>query len=425
MIRIFFRWVFTGFLLMGLLSTSAWAGGIGLYEIGTPDVGLASAGYAARAQDAATVATNPAGMTRLEKSEFMGGFQALYGDVGFSPNANTTVAGGDGGTSVGFLPGASAFYVHNMSEDLRLGIGLFSNFGLAYEYDSGWVGRYYTTKGALVGLSFMPTIAYRINEQFSVGGGINCMYGIFSSEAAVNNLGPNAEDGRLKVEDETFGFGANIGLLYELSEATRFGVTYSSEVDLDFDDVPEFKNVGPLMTAALNRAGLIDNSLNLDFTVPQMVMTSFYHAVDQKTAILGNVGWQDWSEFGKIGIQIDSEDPTSLTANRDYDDTWHAALGFQHRCCDPWLLSFGIAYDSSMMDSGNRTPDTPVSDAWRYGAGANFQYSENVDLGVGYTLMWLGGMNMDQERGLLSGRLSGKYKNSAIHFLACNIRWVF
>ncbi len=419
------QYFFMAFLLFILVTPSVWAGGIGLYEIGTPDVGLASAGYAARAQDAATVATNPAGMTRLEKSEFMGGFQALYGDIKFSPNADTSVSGGDGGTSVGFLPGASAFYVHNMSDDVRLGIGLFSNFGLAYEYDSGWSGRYYTTEGVLLGVSILPTVAYRINDQFSVGAGINCMYGMFESKAAVNNLGPNADDGRLKVENEDFGFGGNVGLLYELSEATRFGVTYSSEVDLEFDDVPEFKNVGPLMTAALNRAGLIDNRLNLDFTVPQMIMTSFYHAVDQKTAILGNVGWQDWSEFGKIGVQIDSEDPTSLTANREYDDTWHAALGMQHRCSDPWLLSFGIAYDSSMMDSEDRTPDLPVSDAWRYGAGATYKYSEAVDLGVGYTLMWLGDMSMDQKRGLLSGRVAGKYKHSVIHFLACNIRWTF
>ena len=42
-----------------------------LYEIGTPDLGLAAAGYAARAQDAATVLTNPAGMTRLDKSQLL------------------------------------------------------------------------------------------------------------------------------------------------------------------------------------------------------------------------------------------------------------------------------------------------------------------------------------------------------------------
>ena len=57
----------------GVFATAAWliapaasAGGLFLYEIGTADVGLASAGYTARAQDASTAFTNPAGMTRLE-----------------------------------------------------------------------------------------------------------------------------------------------------------------------------------------------------------------------------------------------------------------------------------------------------------------------------------------------------------------------
>jgi long-subunit fatty acid transport protein len=46
------------------LSPAASAGGILMYEVGTADVGLAAAGYAARAQDTSTVLTNPAGMTR-------------------------------------------------------------------------------------------------------------------------------------------------------------------------------------------------------------------------------------------------------------------------------------------------------------------------------------------------------------------------
>ncbi len=56
---------------------SAYASGAILYELGTPDVGLASAGYAARAQDASTLFKNPAGMSLLEKSELQIGLQAL------------------------------------------------------------------------------------------------------------------------------------------------------------------------------------------------------------------------------------------------------------------------------------------------------------------------------------------------------------
>ena len=54
------------------------AGGLFLTEFGTEDVALASAGWAARAQDASTLYKNPAGMSRLEGNQFQGGLQALY-----------------------------------------------------------------------------------------------------------------------------------------------------------------------------------------------------------------------------------------------------------------------------------------------------------------------------------------------------------
>ena len=79
-----------------LAGAPASAGGLLLYEIGTEDVGLASAGYTARAQDASTVFTNPAGMTRLEGSQFTAGVQALYGDLGFSIGQGTSPGLGSG-----------------------------------------------------------------------------------------------------------------------------------------------------------------------------------------------------------------------------------------------------------------------------------------------------------------------------------------
>ena len=99
-----------GILLISVLfAVPAFAGGILLYEMGTPDVGLASAGFAARAQDPATIATNPAGMTRIQGSEFLLGTQALYGDMEFSQDANTTVSGGNGGNVLGWCQAPAPF----------------------------------------------------------------------------------------------------------------------------------------------------------------------------------------------------------------------------------------------------------------------------------------------------------------------------
>src|SRR5512142_744115 len=102
--------------------------GFYLYEFGSPSVGLASAGYAARAQDAETLFTNPAGMTRLSGAELLAGVQGLYGDVTFSPSAATTVQGNNGGNAVGWLPGGSVFFVAEAVPRLKVGLGVLQYF---------------------------------------------------------------------------------------------------------------------------------------------------------------------------------------------------------------------------------------------------------------------------------------------------------
>src|SRR5690242_5231343 len=95
------------------------AGGFFLSEIGTPDVGLASAGYASRAQDASTVFTNPAGMTRLDGSQVLVGIQPIYGRQVFSTNSHTTKPGSDGGNALVPLPGGSFFFVYSLTPKLK------------------------------------------------------------------------------------------------------------------------------------------------------------------------------------------------------------------------------------------------------------------------------------------------------------------
>ncbi|MBP7148583.1 MAG: outer membrane protein transport protein [Acidobacteria bacterium] len=275
------------YLLLVTCSRVALAGGVILYEAGTPEVGLASAGWAARAEDAATILTNPAGMTRLPNGDLMVGMQTLYADLLFSPDGNTTTPGGDGGNPVGLFPGGGLFYVHAASDRLRLGLALTGNFGLGLDYDDDWAGRYFVQDSTLIGVSVMPAVAWKVSDQFSIGAALNAMYGVFDTKVAVNNLLPSEPDGRLEIEDNDWGFGGNIGVLYAPSPSTRIGLTYTSRVKLDLGDVPEFSNLGPGMSAALAAAGLLDAPLDISMTVPQTAMGSFVHRLDDRWSLLG------------------------------------------------------------------------------------------------------------------------------------------
>lgn len=422
--RLKLNWIGSMALIISLFAQQAWAGGIMIYEVSTPEVGLASAGSAARAQDATTLFTNPAGMTRLQRPELLFSLQAAFGYTKFNPNANTgPQTGGDGGNGAGWLPGGSLFYVHPLSSDISFGVGTLTYFGGVVDYRNSWVGRYFVQSATLLGVTVMPALALRVSEWLSLGAGLNAMYGMFEDQEAINNIAVDY-DGRLKIEDTEWGYGGDFGALIILDDATRLGITYLTKVDLDFSDPPEFFDLGPGLTAILSSRGLLTAKLNLEMTVPQTLMLSFYHELNEQFALLANAGWQDWSSFGEVDIGIRSDDPTSLTFDRNYEDTWHGALGCQYRMDHNKMLSAGIAYDSSMVKDRNRTPDLPVGETWRFGLGSQFGLEENVRFGLSYAFMWSGNLRIDQS-GPLSGRLSGKYRNTSYHFFSTNVRWLF
>jgi long-chain fatty acid transport protein len=402
------------------LTQTAQAGGIGLYEFGTPDVGLASAGFAARADDASTLFKNPAGMSQLEGTQFQGGLQALYGSVSFTADDSTSakLGSGDGGNAIGWLPGGSLFVVVPLGEKWRIGLGSLSYFGLAEDYDDNWVGRYYVQKSALLGMSITPTVSYEVTDWLALGAGLNAMYGYLDTEMAVNNVvGP---DGQMSLKDSTWGFGANAGVLIKASDRTRFGVNYLSAVDLDFKDKPSFSGLGP----GLSRLLANPSTLNLGVTVPQSVMLSAYQSLSDKWAVMADVGWQDWSKFGYV--QAGVEDLGTTTMNLKYQDTWHGALGAQYRPAGKWILSGGVAFDSSAVENENRTVTLPMGQAWRFGLGAQYQVSESVNVGAGCTFLWAGDMQVDQgtDRSL-RGRVSGSYDNAWFTFANLNLTYKF
>ena len=208
------KYFWAGIIFSCLIASSAQAGGLYLYELGNPEVGLAGAGWSARAQDATTVFTNPAGMTRLQKSELLVGGQPLYMHIDFSPDSKTTTSGKDGDAST-WLPAGGLYYVHNLNERLKVGASAVGYFGLGLDYEDGWVGRYYVQEVKLQALGLQPAVAYRVTDWLSFGAGVVALYGVLDEKAAVNNIGPNQGDGKLKLEDSDWTYQVNLGVLVD------------------------------------------------------------------------------------------------------------------------------------------------------------------------------------------------------------------
>ena len=407
-------------LIVFLLPFSGEAAGLWLYEQATPDMGSASAGRVALATDASTASVNPAGMTRLDRSQLLSGIQMLYVETEFDTDF-AEFGGGDGGNAGGWVPAASFSYVHNVSPDLRLGVTIGSFFGLGLDYGKSWAGRYYVQEAEFLTVGINPGVGYRINDQWSIGAGFSAVNSQLKQKVAIRNLGQDQPDGQLKLEEDDWGFGYNLGVLYEHNDRTRLGLTYRSEIDFEYKDAASLKGVLPPLDGIASTMGLSGSNVSLEMNLPQAVMFSAYHKVTDQLALLGNVGWQEWSAFGETAISLSSTTTTELTQDRNFDDTWHFALGFQYEIDDPWLLSVGIAYDESPVSDSDRTPDMPLDRQWRYGTGVQYDLSEDMTVGCAYELLDAGDAEIDQNRGPLAGEIVGDYSSNYIHFFNVNL----
>jgi long-chain fatty acid transport protein len=203
------------------------------------------------------------------------------------------------------------------------------------------------------------------------------------------------------------------------------GFAYTSKIDLEFEDRPSIDDISnPILNLALRYTG--DPRLKLDMEVPQTATVSATYNLDSQWKLLGSLGWQDWSEFGKIGVEVDANNNgIDKTVNRKYKDSWHASLGTQYQFDPKMRWNIGVGYDSSIVDDKDRTVDMPQAATWRFATGFNYSVDSAFDFHLAYTLGWLGDMDVEQTKARSGTTLSGKYTNTYLHILGGGVVWHF
>jgi long-chain fatty acid transport protein len=378
------------------------AGGLYLYELGTEDLGLANAGSAARAQDASVIAANPAGMTRLQGDQLVVGAQMLYGDVDYDMD-NPGLQ--EPGNIVGWLPGGSFFYSHSVSDDLKIGMALYGNFGLSLSYDDNWSGRTLVKEATLMGLTLQPSLGYRVNDKWSVGAGLGINYGIFSLTRDRLIGGGEAEP-----DDTDIAYNGKMGLLFEPSEQTRLGLTYTSEVDYNF----EINATGSLPFTG----GSWTLPISASVGAPQQVMLSGVQVLNSTWSVLASIGWQDWSSFSETDLTFGGVQQSS---SLELQDTWHGSVGLQYQLSAPTRLNFGIAYDTSLYKNQDKTSLTiPSGAAWRFGTGVQHQLNEQSSLGAAFEYLMLEDAHVPQP-----ALLAGSYNDPQMYFFSLHYSYRF
>ena len=140
------------------------------------------------------------------------------------PLGGTFTNGGDAGGRWNYLPVGYVSYQLNPS--WWIGLGVTSPFGLTTEYDGFFVGRFQSRKAEIKTYDINPSIAYKVNDWMSVGGGLSYQHATIKVLSSAN-IGVEGFS-NLNVSDSQVGF--NLGAMLNPSANTRIGLTYRSSL---------------------------------------------------------------------------------------------------------------------------------------------------------------------------------------------------
>ncbi|WP_421202892.1 outer membrane protein transport protein [Aeromonas enteropelogenes] len=392
---------------MALATSQVHAAAFQLNEHSASGLGRAYAGEAAIADNAAVLARNPAAMTTFDKMAVSVSGTYIKPDVDVDGSISTPL-GKVSASESGIAPSAfvpASYFIQPLNDQWAWGIGLFSNYGLSTEYSKTFPAGAGAGDTELLTLNINPNIAYRINEQFSIGAGINAVYGAAELNRYAGLLGPalgQKSDTRIAhLKGDTWGFGWNVGTLYEINKDHRFALTYRSQVDMSFDG--DFQGL-----TSGNRT--VDGNLKLD--LPAQAEFAGYHRLNEQFAVHYSVNWTDWSAFQELkATSSQCAGGVCLQKDEKFKDSTRYSIGGTWYINPAWEARLGFAYDNSPIEPEYRSLSIPDSDRVWYSAGAT--YHINPDMSVDFGMAYLDGKEVDVSEGLRNHSDALRWKGSS------------
>jgi long-chain fatty acid transport protein len=381
---------------VALVSTHAWSAGFQLNEFSTSGLGRAYSGEGAIADDAGNVSRNPALITMFDRPTFSAG--AIYIDPDVNITGKSLTPGGntnaDNIAPTAWVP--NIHFVAPINDQFGWGASMTSNYGLSTEFNDNYAAGEYGGKTDLETINLNLSGAYRLNNNWSFGLGFNAVYADAKIEryageqtAGAGLAAPGTQIAKLKGDE--WGFGWNAGILYELDKNNRFGLTYRSEVKIDFDG--DYKSNINALANGLPGAGTafpwgtsgstIPGSLSLH--LPEMWEISGYNRVAPQWAVHYSLAYTSWSQFQELKA-TGSQGQTLFYKDEGFKDSYRIALGTTYYYDDNWTFRTGIAFDDSPVPADKRSISIPDQDRFWVSAGATYAFNENasVDAGVSY-----------------------------------------
>ncbi len=404
---------------------NAAASGFQLLEQNASGIGNAYAGSAAATDNASTIFYNPAGMTQLGQREVSMGLTGILTSYKFSNNGSSTGGltgnGGDGG-GLGLVP--NAYLAWGLTKDLYVGVGIGAPFGLKTEYDTPWLGAAQSIKFDIKTYNINPSIAYKLNEKISLGGGINWqrMEAEYVRIAGVNPVAlpatvvppagaPPLTGSTATVDVSGDKWGWNVGALFTPAPGTKVGVSYRSAIKHKLDGSLTMTGNLPAPYSAIYAAK--SGAANIAITLPDTFVVSASQALNDRWEMLGDISWTGWSAIDTVDV-IDKNGAVAQSLDTKFRDTWRVAVGANYKLNDAWKLKFGTAYDQTpIRDVQHRLVSLPDNNRLWLSGGAQWKVTKDSALDFGLTYLYVKDSQIDNNQSnALRGLVKGTYSDS-------------
>ncbi|HUN56459.1 MAG TPA: outer membrane protein transport protein [Smithella sp.] len=315
--------------------------------------------------DAASVLTNPAGMS------FLTG-RIDFGASYFKPSVSYTATGTTGSGAImndgakiesdrGASPVPAFGLIVPLSDRFRFGIGAYGVAGMGVDYKSNLYGG--VTYTSYSQMRFAPGFSYKINDKISLGAVINVMYATMEFNAA-SGFGQEPHMGA-----SSFGYGATLGMMVKPVDFLQIGLAY--ETKSTFQDF------------AFNTSAGVDK---IEFDQPQTATLGFGLKPIKDLLIGFDVEWIRWSETNGQNLPKYTENASgAMPWNLDWSDQWVYKIGVQYQVHPMVVLRAGYNYGKMPLDSGRAFENIafPAVSEQHFTAGLGLNITKNLTLNLG------------------------------------------
>jgi long-chain fatty acid transport protein len=278
---------------------------------------------------------NPAGLSFSKGyALFLGSNLTFLRNMNFKDaDTNVTTHGGDR-----FFYAGQACISAQLTDWLHFGVGLFAPFGGGITWPNNWPGRTNILYTNIVGLYINPVFSFKITPKLSIAAGFQLVRGTLELKQ-----GTPDGIGIAHLGFEGWGYGGNLGIMYQASKKVSLGIAYRSRVKVPMSGGRvDFQNVPP----ELNN-NFVDQGASTRITMPDIISLGVTVKPIDVLSIGVDVDYIAWDTWDKLPITFANGTLPNVVNPSNYHGAAIFRVGAEYDTEIGFLFRAGVAYEQS------------------------------------------------------------------------------